>query len=220
MMKILSRITTVLCCLVVILSVSLIFAADGMDDQGNLNDPSINARANACFEGGSMEDKCETLWEWTCGWYAIRYDEALLSATEIPAYCNSLIFEASYNGNAFPGCVRVGDEGYLNFGNQLLIEQPYFIFPSPDCLGVGGVFTGASSLVYASNPDDAEMICRNFNPSYGLTATYDNIWACSDFNIRFRNPLQPIQPEPEPEPTEELEPEPEPEITPEPKPEK
>ena len=27
---------------------------------------------NACYVGGAMEYKCDTAWEWTCGWYLAR----------------------------------------------------------------------------------------------------------------------------------------------------
>ena len=33
--------------------------AQGVDDEGNTNDPAVNPRANACYEGGSMFDKCD-----------------------------------------------------------------------------------------------------------------------------------------------------------------
>jgi len=28
---------------------------------------------NACYAGGAMEYKCDTDWEWTCGWYLARW---------------------------------------------------------------------------------------------------------------------------------------------------
>ena len=32
-------------------------AQEGVDDQGNPNNPDENQRANACYDGGSMETK-------------------------------------------------------------------------------------------------------------------------------------------------------------------
>lgn len=29
---------------------------------------------NACYEGGSMAGKCDTPWEWVCGWYLARWE--------------------------------------------------------------------------------------------------------------------------------------------------
>lgn len=74
---------------IALLSVASV-SADGVDDQGQANDPATNERANACFEGGSMEDaNCTTEWEWTCGWYLIRWEND--SSYEVPATCQILI---------------------------------------------------------------------------------------------------------------------------------
>lgn len=61
------------------------------DDEGNPNDPRENERANACYEGGVMEDKCDTNWEWTCGWYVIRYNYQMIGEEGVPETCESLI---------------------------------------------------------------------------------------------------------------------------------
>lgn len=76
--------------------------AQGVDDRGNPNDPEVNDRANACFEGGSLEGRCnqdfnddgvvddqETWWAWTCGWYLIRYEHGMEDA--VPGWCESVI---------------------------------------------------------------------------------------------------------------------------------
>lgn len=31
---------------------------------------------NACYEGGSMAGKCDTEWEWVCGYYLARWESA------------------------------------------------------------------------------------------------------------------------------------------------
>lgn len=31
---------------------------------------------NACYEGGSMAGKCDTEWEWVCGYYLARWERA------------------------------------------------------------------------------------------------------------------------------------------------
>lgn len=77
---------------VVILFSSLQISAQDTDDQGNTNDPAINDRANACFEGGSMEGKCDTEWEWVCGWHLIRLDsQNQESRYNFPSDCASLL---------------------------------------------------------------------------------------------------------------------------------
>jgi hypothetical protein len=54
--------------------------AQGVDDQGNPNDPTVNDRANACYEGGELEGKCDTPEEWAGGWFLIRYRAGLLGS--------------------------------------------------------------------------------------------------------------------------------------------
>lgn len=70
------------------LSVGLIQAAD---DQGNPNDPTINDRANACYADGSMAGKCDSVWEWTCGWHIIRLEQGLITREQVPQFCESLV---------------------------------------------------------------------------------------------------------------------------------
>lgn len=65
---------TIFITLLTLLISSVFVLADGTDDEGNPNDPNVNDRANACYEGGAMEGKCDTDWEWMCGWHVIRLD--------------------------------------------------------------------------------------------------------------------------------------------------
>lgn len=65
---------------------SLLVAADGVDDQGNANDPTSNERANACYDGGTLEGKCDSPIMWQAGWYLIRFENDLLTRDEIPAW--------------------------------------------------------------------------------------------------------------------------------------
>lgn len=122
-----------------------VFAADGVDDQGNPNDPTVNERANACYEGGSMEDKCDTDWEWTCGWYVIRYEEGFMSRTQMPAFCEILI-DAAPAGCAVDDFYTISapkTEGYafidvpgvlandtctavVGYGNISILQDGYF----------------------------------------------------------------------------------------------
>jgi len=71
--------------LIVLLGTLLILAESGFDDAGNINDPNENDRANACYEGGTLEGKCITDLEWIAGWYLIRFEFGIFSADDIPA---------------------------------------------------------------------------------------------------------------------------------------
>lgn len=62
------------------------------------NDPTTNADANACFEGGSLAGRCDSSdvngdglitdfdrdWMYTSGWYLIRWECSLITREEIP----------------------------------------------------------------------------------------------------------------------------------------
>lgn len=64
---------------------NLTLAEAGKDDRGNPNDPRVNERANACYEGAAMEFKCgddPVLWE--AGWYLIRFQYGLIGADQVP----------------------------------------------------------------------------------------------------------------------------------------
>lgn len=87
--------------LLVLLSLALVVTASGIDDEGNANDPNLNNRANACFEGGSLEGRCDTVdidengtvdeweieWHYVCGWYLIRYENGLIGQDNLPDGC-------------------------------------------------------------------------------------------------------------------------------------
>jgi hypothetical protein len=70
--------------------INMVFAIE-LDDQGNPNNPHDNARANACFNGGAMAGKCDDAWEWECGWFMIRYDAGVISPSDFPTACSSLL---------------------------------------------------------------------------------------------------------------------------------
>jgi len=74
---------------IALLSVFMV-VADGVDDRGQPNDPDTNDRANACYEGGSMEHAgCSTEWEWVCGWHLIRWEAD--GSYDMPVTCRILL---------------------------------------------------------------------------------------------------------------------------------
>lgn len=89
--------TLIVALLLVIVGVLL-----AQDDQGNVNDPGFNPRANACYTGGSLAGKCHTTdadrngviderdieYMWTCGWYLIRVEFKQLPPSAAPTGCN------------------------------------------------------------------------------------------------------------------------------------
>jgi len=72
--------------LIVLLISSILVLAGGFDDRGEPNDPAVNERANACYEGGTLEGKCDSQLEWDAGWYLIRYEFGIFQRTDIPGW--------------------------------------------------------------------------------------------------------------------------------------
>lgn len=129
----------VLICLV---SFSIVHAA-GLDDRGNPNDPAVNQRANACYEGGTWEGRCDTDLEWIAGWYLIRFEAGIFSRADIPAWLHWMLpslpgSSSSSSPAPQPGCMDYGAGMYcFTGGNEFTVDQGYngvdsydYIFPT------------------------------------------------------------------------------------------
>ncbi|MDQ7027775.1 MAG: hypothetical protein Q9P44_19715 [Anaerolineae bacterium] len=96
------RFTIILAMFVMLLfAFSLTLAQDSVDDEGNLNNPRTNPRANACYDGAELGGKCDTsdldedgtveAWEkdlmWDCGWHYIRWQYGLVSREDFAPQC-------------------------------------------------------------------------------------------------------------------------------------
>lgn len=77
-----NKISTIL---IVILS---LFLSVGV---GFAQEPDQSEPGNACFEGGSMANKCDNPWAWVCGWYLIRYEVGIFTRQQVPAMCAILL---------------------------------------------------------------------------------------------------------------------------------
>jgi hypothetical protein len=175
---------------------SMVMMAQGVDDEGNPNDPTVNERANACYETGSMETKCgnndwnkngvvdsyEIQWDWTCGWHLIRFEYELVSREDFPTQCSILLpSEREVVEEAvvvappaiFPGCVGpVLGIYYLDFGSSLIINNSS-VFTDSACTSVEQVLYG--SVVYAADSSAAAALCPA-GPS--PTSIGSNVWGC------------------------------------------
>lgn len=146
----------------------------GTDDQGNPNDPTGNDRANACYDGSTMEGKCGTEWAWVCGWYIIRYDAGIYTREEVPATCRILLPDLVEEAPpvktlTWPpaGCYYSAIYSLYIFwdGNQ---TQPPPInmtwdgsCATPPHTGVGGFF-----LVSTADPTSAAAMCTSLGYNY------------------------------------------------------
>lgn len=120
--------------IVCLLGVLIVHAQESVDDEGNPNDPRVNERANACYAGAVWEYRCgndQNLWD--AGWYYIRLQSGVLSATEIPSPYWWILPDESQGGNSFGVCKEYYILGAVHY---------YAIFDSPtgDLEGDGDPF--------------------------------------------------------------------------------
>lgn len=151
-----------------------------LDDEGNPNDPTVNDRANACYEDGSMAGKCDTEWEWNCGWYIIRFEYGIFERANVIATCASLLppedvvtmLPESETELVTPSanCLRVNDiPQSVDFGGGYFLPiGSNVVYNSADCSGPLSA-PSTFNLVYAPAPHDALELC-NLNGSFTSTA--------------------------------------------------
>lgn len=161
----------------------LLVVADGTDDRGNQNDPTVNERANACYEGGSMEGKCSSTIEWQAGWYLIRYEYGLLSRDEIPAWVIWVLppevvpEELAPNTGSTAVCASVqGGSAFAIYVNDVVASGTMMYFTS-DCATetYGPAWT---DFVRASSQGAALALCQSINASYTDASNYGDSYAC------------------------------------------
>jgi hypothetical protein len=117
-----------------LLSSSLFVHAISVDDEGIVNDPNENGRANACYVGGSMEGQCLTEWDWEGGWYLIRFEFGLISRENFPAQFAILLPqeivetpEVVVDAPSASSCKGpIYGVLYLNFGSSNKLVSPQF----------------------------------------------------------------------------------------------
>ena len=163
------------------ITISLVLA---VDDQGNPNDPTVNERANACYDDGSMGGKCETDWEWVCGWHLIRFEYDLIERADFLAACSSVLppeaipeqpaTTVSTGSNLI--CIEFVSGYYLDFSDSNFLF-PALIYSDANC-SVFNVIETSSPLVNAPDVGAASTICANNGYNDGAVAQ-GSVYYCS-----------------------------------------
>lgn len=151
-------------CFIVLIIVAVILSslvlAEGVDDQGNPNDPDNNDRANACYDGGDMTGNCDTLWEWVCGWHVIRLDaQDEASRVAFPQGCVSLL----------PPIIRE------IIAEDIVIIDPLYGLPGGDCIFIGsGEYTqfGGGNYLPNGSPTYFDLNCTNITTAQTSALVY------------------------------------------------
>jgi len=167
--------------LIIVTSSSLTLAETGFDDQDNINDPTVNERANACYEGGSMAGKCDSQVEWDAGWFLIRYELGLLTREEIPAgfiwvLPPEVVPESLAIVSVVPNtCIMVGAGSYMDFSSGNFLTGFIPIYDDANCTTTSRV-ESSNAFVYAADLASANTICiNNGQPGVG-GANGDAFW--------------------------------------------
>ncbi|TVR22427.1 MAG: hypothetical protein EA396_06035 [Anaerolineaceae bacterium] len=194
--------------MMVVLVAMSAMAVFAVDDEGNPNDPNVNDRANACFTGGTMEDRCyvdfnndgvvdefEINWAWTCGWHLIRWEYGLIPSSAIPETCGGLLPPVmeevagscqllypegrSMNGATSMTYVLFDDSGFLNTGAPTYSDAACQNLRDESVL---------SPIALADTLEEAQDICEANSDQLSsgwerswvglLTSEIDNVWVC------------------------------------------
>jgi hypothetical protein len=153
-----------------------------LDDQGNPNDPSVNDRANACYEDGAMAGKCDTEWEWICGWFMIRFDYGIFSREDIPASCASLLpqLPEDEESRAPVNCEYTGT-AFVNFGsgNYVPTGTPYY--SDINCTQLNGISTAFGYAFTLAGQAAADQICAVNEPGHIAYPDFNNygVYRCA-----------------------------------------
>ena len=151
---------------VVMLMTSIFTVA--LDDEGNPNNPTVNDRANACYEDGSMANKCDTDWEWKCGWHLIQFEYNLTTRDEFPSWCISIIPPETLPEELETEAPT--QTGFcVNFDHILWILAPasqYMpigsytnLYSDDTCSSYENQFYAVAPMVYANNITEATALC-------------------------------------------------------------
>ncbi len=181
----------VIALLVIGASVALAQGGESVDDQGNVNDPNVNERANACYEGGEWEGKCDTLLMWMGGWFRIRLDYGLMTEAELPsmfAWVASPVWGPGASGSSSTpsgGCIYMesggvgGTDIYIDFGNGYFLSGPSQYSDSACATASGVSYPPSYSYVYAPAGYDALTLC-NLNGTYTGASQYaGDVYRCN-----------------------------------------
>lgn len=129
------------------------------------------AADNACYTGGVMEGKCDTDWEWTCGYYLARW----ISAGEwfgnypMPTSCASLLppppMGSAVTLTLTSVCLTSGFGPFLFTGTPNSSPNGGFYSTA----GCTGILIVEGTLVEAPDISAANLICTNILSARGIS---------------------------------------------------
>jgi hypothetical protein len=168
--------------ILILMSMSIfnVSAKASIDDWGNPNSPQDNERANACYDGASMEGKCDTEWAWVCGWYIIRFDDGIYTNEQVPAACTSLITTHTPVPALPPGggCQQYDIAGfYVDFGSGYFLASGH---PASTIDSTCTILNATHHLniVYAPAGTNALSRCNDHGTYTNAILLYGDVYRC------------------------------------------
>jgi hypothetical protein len=145
------------------------------DDQGNLNDPNSNDRANACYEGGSMAGQCDTMEEWEAGYYLIRWEYGLITLEQFPDFFNwalpDYLFEEASESAASNCFVHSSGSKSLLYSGASGVAGNFEVYSGADCsgspLGSSNLSTDNPIIIVAASSTAAGTLCQTLQDPLG-----------------------------------------------------
>lgn len=142
---------------------------------------------NTCYEGGSMAGKCDSEWEWVCGWYLAQWqtnggwDNLANPFNPFNDACASLLPPrpapiAGASPAIGPYCVFV-PLAYVNFNGGFALPSSAPTYSDAACQSI--VSSIGIPLVYASSQPAALALCQsNFGRNTTFGTGNPNVFVC------------------------------------------
>lgn len=157
-------------------------------------EPEIGTAAdNACNEGGPMAGKCDTEWEWECGYYLARWlsGGGWSGTYTMPATCvlvlpprpPVIVVEAPASSGpaalVFPvgGCLFNGQQFYFDFAGSYFLPAGSPVYDDNLCTTSSAT---THRLIYAPAPFDATALCQTaFGTTVQVGPFGDDLYICN-----------------------------------------
>ncbi|MEZ4667929.1 MAG: hypothetical protein R3E39_08445 [Anaerolineae bacterium] len=145
---------------------------------------------NAC-DGGLLDGRCGSEWEWTCGWYLQQWEDAggWKGTYEIPDWCNpqsvlppkpsdeqsATTTTTTVTTIAQAGCFP-WFKGYYMKTNGSAVEASAAAYYDNTC---SITIAGYDSIAWAATKTEADALCLTISPTYtAATTPTTNLWDC------------------------------------------
>jgi hypothetical protein len=138
-------------------------------------DPKTNPDANACFEGGTLEGKCDSQILWEAGWYLIRFEKELISREDFLPYYAWILPQLQEETIVAPAaisiCYTFDDFGDMRSFTLITgVKDGMKYYNNTTC---SGSVLRTRTVVVATSQKNADTACTNI---FGFLSGGMNNW--------------------------------------------